>query len=218
MKALGHARDWRVNFLNWGNHSATNEYCNVPNVILAGTLFYEPSYYEALARGSRRLKPGEVLSPDDFDGIQSGEHAHLILQAACRGKVRKSVDGGCPESHLYIIAHPRHGIPSMLEDGTIFPGCKTVDWSPVCRKIRGKVKEALDHLLRDVRTIIKFSDVYRDLGMTRTDFYNDVYYHPDFEPGACRMRYSRKKGPRKGRKCLYQEKQRYCVNNCGIRG
>ena len=179
VKALGH--DWPVNFLNWGNHSATNEYCDVPNVILAGTLFYEPSYYEALARGSRKLKQGELLSPDDFDGIRAGEHAHLILQAACRGRVRKSVDGGCPQSHLYIIAHPRHGISSLLEDGTIFHGCKTVDWSPVPRKLTGKVKKALDYLIRDDRTTISFSNVSHHLGMSRTDFYNDVFCHPDFE-------------------------------------
>jgi hypothetical protein len=40
----------RVKFLHWGNHHATNDYADVPNVILAGTLFYRPSYYEALTR------------------------------------------------------------------------------------------------------------------------------------------------------------------------
>jgi hypothetical protein len=44
------------------------------------------------------------------------------------------------------------------------------------------VKEALDYIVRDARTIIRFSDVFRALGMTRMDFYNDVYHHhPEFE-------------------------------------
>ena len=70
----------------------------------------------------------------------------------------------------------------MLEDGTIFPRCKTVDWSPVPRKLTGRVKKALDYLVRDTRTTIKFSDVYRALGMSRMDFHKDVYHHPQFEP------------------------------------
>ena len=40
----------RVHLVHWGEHQATNDYAAVPNVILAGTLFYRPSYYEALAR------------------------------------------------------------------------------------------------------------------------------------------------------------------------
>ena len=55
IKALGNPRECKVKFLNWGNHSATNAYCDVPNVILAGTLFYEVSYYEALGRGRANL-------------------------------------------------------------------------------------------------------------------------------------------------------------------
>jgi hypothetical protein len=30
----------RVKLLHWGVHQATNDYADVPNVILAGTLFY----------------------------------------------------------------------------------------------------------------------------------------------------------------------------------
>jgi hypothetical protein len=33
------------------------------------------------------------------------------------------------------------------------------------------VKEALDYIVRDARTIIRFSDVFRALGMTRMDFH-----------------------------------------------
>jgi hypothetical protein len=39
-----------VSTLHWGAHDATNDYANVPNIILAGTLFLRPSYYEALGR------------------------------------------------------------------------------------------------------------------------------------------------------------------------
>jgi hypothetical protein len=39
-----------VTFITWGKHAATNVHKDVPNVILAGTLFYRGSYYEALKR------------------------------------------------------------------------------------------------------------------------------------------------------------------------
>jgi hypothetical protein len=48
----------RVHFLNWGNH-ATNKFGDVPNVILAGTLFYRPSYYEALPRLVAHLRAAD---------------------------------------------------------------------------------------------------------------------------------------------------------------
>jgi hypothetical protein len=40
--------------------------------------------------------------------------------------------------------------------------------------------------VRDTRTTIKFSDVYRDLEMTKMDFHNDVYHHPKFEPALAK--------------------------------
>ena len=77
----------------------------------------------------------------------------------------------------------------MLEDGTLFPGCKTVDWSPVPRKLTGKVKKAVDYLVRDARTIIKFSDVFRALEMTRMDFNNERIPPFRVRGGTCRARY-----------------------------
>lgn len=42
------ATNAKVDVLTWGNHLATNEYADVPNVILAGTLFMCDSFYTAL--------------------------------------------------------------------------------------------------------------------------------------------------------------------------
>lgn len=36
--------DEQVSFITWGNHMATNKFRDVQNIILAGTLFYRPSY------------------------------------------------------------------------------------------------------------------------------------------------------------------------------
>ena len=85
----------RVHFLHWGAHDATNEYADVPNIILAGTLFLRTSHYEALGR----LASGHPSSSGRFDDekvrqVTAGEHRHLILQALCRGAVRRCVGDG----------------------------------------------------------------------------------------------------------------------------
>jgi hypothetical protein len=57
MRLIKKPRTGRIQFINWGRHDATNDYADIPNIILAGTLFYRPSYYEALARLSTKPPP-----------------------------------------------------------------------------------------------------------------------------------------------------------------
>lgn len=141
-----------VHFLHWGAHDATNRYAHVPNVILAGTLFYRPSYYEALGRLASRQPSVEGLFPDDDTAeVRLGEHSHLILQALCRGAVRRCVDGGCPPTHTYIIASRGSGIPQSLAD--IFPGARVVPWRPVPKALKGKVAEAVECKRGSVSTV-----------------------------------------------------------------
>jgi hypothetical protein len=75
---------------------ATNAFADVPNVILAGTLFMRDSHYTALAHlaKKRHVKTGIVPRPE-VETIMRGEHAHMILQALCRGRVRKSDGAKC---------------------------------------------------------------------------------------------------------------------------
>src|SRR5580704_5572124 len=88
---------------------------NVPNVILAGTLFYRPSYYEALARLVADRRPAQGAIDDaTFDDVMLGEHRHLILQALCRGSVRRCQGDVCAPCNAYIIATTRSGIPAAL--------------------------------------------------------------------------------------------------------
>ena len=59
-----------VHFLTWGNEKSTNEFCEVKNVILAGTLFYPKSVYEVRARASKGLKSAEELDLDSFRALE----------------------------------------------------------------------------------------------------------------------------------------------------
>ncbi|TPK91324.1 hypothetical protein [Mesorhizobium sp. B2-4-17] len=182
----------RLKFTYWGgsDFKATNQYRDIENVILAGTLFYDQETYIARARMSSGVRSQEQLDKAKLASIKHGEHADLILQALCRGAVRKSIDGVCGKCDAYIIADPQTGIPAMLEhkgDIDIFPGSKAVDWSPVERQLTGKVGEAVSFIVQFFRDNPGHGDklpaplVANKLGMTRQDWSNDVLSHRDFE-------------------------------------
>ena len=162
-----------ISFTSWGNHKASNQWSAIPNVILAGTLFYPISFYEALGRLSSNLSPGRAFKDEMYNETCLGEHRDGILQAGCRAAIRCSVDGDCPPSNLYIIASAQSGIPSALHD--VFPKHRSKVWLPVTRKLSKKRTEALNILKvqfrRDPQSFIKFSTIRQSLGgMASRDF------------------------------------------------
>lgn len=179
----------RVHFLNWGRHMATNEYQHVRNVVLAGTLFYRPSQYEALGRLAAGMHPVEGTYPEDsFKRIADGESRHGILQALCRASVRGCDGDQAHECNAYIIASVRTGIPSALPD--LFPGCQVVQWRPVKRALVGKVKEAIDYLesrFAAGERFVKFTDTQKALGMEKKNFKHRVRRSPDFAEALAEM-------------------------------
>lgn len=171
----------RISFVHWGDHSASNDYRDIKNVILAGTLFYEPSYYEAMGRLSRGIKPGEVLDRGHFAEIKAGEHANNILQAASRGSVRKSQDNKCAPCDLYIIADLRNGVEASLPE--IFSGHQLSPWEPVPRELKGHVRAAVEFITANLSQgqRLKVSRVRDHLGVSNRDFGKDILGHRDFE-------------------------------------
>lgn len=193
----------RLRFIHWGGEDfkATNKFKDFPNVILAGTLFYDPSQYEALGRLSRGIPSDEELDRGDRTDIEQGEHAHLILQAACRGAVRKSEGEKCGRCTVYIIAHPRHGITKMLEDGYIFPGAHLTEWLPVEKELRGRVREAVDFVAewfaKSENLKLPISTIRNALGVAdHRNFNKDVINRTSFQAAmeSMRLRIVRNKG------------------------
>jgi len=163
----------QVHFLHWGNHQATNAFVKVPNVILAGTLFFPPSHYEALGRASAGIDAADDFLPEAYDEIVQGEHRHVILQAICRGAVRACQGDVCAPCHAYVIASGRSRIADELR--TVFPGCKVVAWTPRTEKLPGKVGQALDYITDRLDTepeaLVPFRDVMDAIGMAdRSNF------------------------------------------------
>jgi hypothetical protein len=174
----------QVHFLHWGAHDATNQFAHVPNIILAGTLFMRTSYYEALGR----LASGYPSSRGRYDKEQTkrvtvGEHRHMILQALCRGAVRKSVGDGCPPARAYIIASPRSGISQELRE--IFPGAHVRPWTPVKKPLSGKIADAVDFIVRELGrapwSLVTFRQVMDKIHWKDgKEFKRSIRRHPDF--------------------------------------
>ncbi len=124
----------RVKFTTWGRHTATNEFADCKYVILAGVLQYSTAEYEAYGLAAKAQGIDKPLTKEEFNDIRIGEISHHILQAACRGTVRKAVGDTCPPGcHLYIIYSASDGLTGEAMMQAIFPGSSYTDWKPVSR-------------------------------------------------------------------------------------
>ncbi|MBF9235012.1 hypothetical protein [Microvirga alba] len=160
--------DHKVSFLNWGAHDGTNEFKNVPNVILAGTLFPPLSHYEGLTRLSSGLSASKgLLNPDMVKAVTLGEHGHMILQALCRSSVRQNRNGECPPVTAYLIASEYSGIKGLLPE--LFPEAQIVSWMPVKKQAQGKVADAVsfvcDWFEANPDGALAYKDVRRAIGI-----------------------------------------------------
>lgn len=173
-----------VHFLNWGSHDATNRFAHIENVILAGTLFFPASYHESLGRASAGHPSNEGDFPEAWsEEIEEGELMHLVLQALCRGAVRRCLGDRCAPCNAYVIASKRSGLRELL--GEIFPNCSISDWQPVRIRPSGRVKDALDVITRFLENnpegFITIQEVHTALGMNdASNFRRNVRQHSVF--------------------------------------
>ena len=133
-----------VSIISWGSHLATNEFRDVGNVILGGTLFMPTCHYLALTHLAKG-RPAEVhgfAGSEEVLRTTHGEHRNLVLQAACRGRVRQSNGRHCAPMDLYIIAAAASAIPTTSTIHIIFPGAQITRWCPVPPKLAGKALDA----------------------------------------------------------------------------
>jgi hypothetical protein len=172
----------RVKFIHWGIHTATNEYSNIPNVIITSPLTYRLAAYEALARASATLMTKDGCISDEQQKIlRYGENAHHLLQAVCRGLVRKSKGAGCPQSRVWIITSPRTMIERKLRD--IFPNCQVETWRTSPEALKGSQQRSFEYILNRVAQgtpSVTAVEVRKLLGMTQSNFKRDMINNDAF--------------------------------------
>ncbi|MBB3608198.1 PriCT-2 domain-containing protein [Rhizobium sp. BK602] len=173
----------KVQFLTYGNHTATNEFAHVKHVVLAGILQYNEAQYEAYGRGAKKSKTEDEFSDSDLHNVRVGEIAHNIFQAACRGQVRVAQGGDCPEGcHLWIIfPNDRKKGFSQNHLARVFPRAEIIDWEPFGKQLTGKAKQAFEFIqsvFAGPTIELKASAVMEHLGMQKSDFYK-LMVRPD---------------------------------------
>lgn len=139
----------KVAYCTWGKHTATNEFRDCKHVILAGILQYPTSVIEARGRGAKGSRPFDEFLDEEHRETRLGEIAHNILQAACRGALRRSEGNHCPEGcTLWVIfsSRPVTGIPQGLLK-RVFAGATIYQWRPIIR-LKGNAKRLADLLLK----------------------------------------------------------------------
>jgi hypothetical protein len=136
-------------FLHYGEHTATNDFVRVENVIIAGTLIYEPARYEADGRGASGTSIDQDYAEELRHQVRRGEHAHHFFQAICRCAVRRSVGTTCGTARCWIIGAQKDGFSRENIERT-FPGAKiyTFKRAFLDRIVpQGKAKAALEFIL-----------------------------------------------------------------------
>ena len=191
-------RDHRVSFTTWGRHTGSNAWADVPNVILAGTLFYPASHLTALHHLCANIPVEDgLVGRDDVNRTQRGEHRHLILQAVCRGRVRRSDGARCQAMTAYVIASPKSGIGAEM--ATVFPGCVVEPWQPLKAETKGKLKEAIEWLtdaLEGGRTEVSYVEVYTAIGSDKAYFSRRITKEPAWKAAIDALDSEVVRGPR----------------------
>lgn len=172
----------KVHYLTWGQHQATNAFCDVGNVILAGSLFYRLSHTAALTYLAQG-KPVHLdkLRATEIEQTVIGEHRHLLLQAGCRGRVRKLNGGQAHPMDLFVIAAPTSGIAAAL--GDVFPGCQVRKWEPLPRTLKGHLKAAVDYTeaaLAQGIEWVSYTAIRQHCGIDQRNFGSLISKQPDW--------------------------------------
>ena len=190
--------DAAVQVITWGRHMASNAFADIPNVILAGTLFMRGSHNTALTHLAQGKSVEHGFRPDDeVAAISKGEHAHHILQALCRGRVRQLDGERCKDMRAYIIASKRSGIADLLP--TIFPGCEVGIWREDDR-VPGKVAEAIAYLeQRTCERALKVTngDIQAATGVSAKNFARLITKHDAWTDAVQRLGWRTYGGKRK---------------------
>lgn len=174
--------------ITWGKHIATNDYRDCDRIILAGTIFLRLSTYEAFTHMAAGHKAEDGKAPKNWlDQITIGESRDKILQAGCRGAIRKSDGDGCAPGRLFIIASAHSGIRDALPD--IFPGCKIDDWKQpvemIVENLKGYDRAAHGELSRwsteDGKGVYTFARLKKAIGLRDPSNFRRLRRNPDFQ-------------------------------------
>lgn len=175
----------KVKFCTWARHTATNEFSDIPNIIMLSPYQLPDFAYEATTRAATGLTTANGKpSQDRIARVKRGEINSNILQAVNRGRVRKSEGDTCPPCRLWMITHPKTGIAKELPN--IFPDCKIKPWKVLTVHLTSSKQRKTFAHLHDLfkqgvtEVMVKTVREYLGLKGTPSNFTRDVLSHQIF--------------------------------------
>jgi hypothetical protein len=147
---------WRLKYCTWGRHTATNEFCNIPNVVALSAYQYPDSSYDAITRAAGLLttEGGVFPTQAEINRVKRGEISSEFLQGVTRSMARKSEGDTCPPCRLWLIAHPKTGLRKELP--VIFPDSVVQDWQTQEFTLTKKQQIVFDLIQEQLRAGLKF--------------------------------------------------------------
>ena len=161
----------RLKYCTWGQHTATNDFCEIPNIIALSAYQYPDASYDAITRAAGLMTSEKGVFPTqaEINMVKRGEVSSDFLQGVTRGKPRKSEGDTCPPCRLWLIAHPKTGLEKELP--TIFPDCSVGEWKTQGYTLTRKQQTAIDLIKEQLKAGLKefpCAPIRRQLGMQQT--------------------------------------------------
>lgn len=152
--SLPAGRVYKIQYVHWGVHAATNDYAHIKNVIVVGSHLYSNADYDALAIAA---KGGDASAQGDEERklLKVSEAQHNLLQGIMRSNARNATGGVCGECTVYVIASP---VISEEAFRKTFPDAQITMWK---ERIKNLSKEAelllayVDEQLKSVKVVKK---------------------------------------------------------------
>ncbi len=135
----------RMRITSWGRHIGTNEYRDIPNVIIVSAYNYGDDGYDALALAASGRQDGIVSKAERREEAASA-FMHNVYQAVCRSRVRQRGGASSGAANVYLIMKDSDQRREKVERA--FPGCSIGVWIP-----RAPIKETKHDLV--LRTLFE---------------------------------------------------------------
>ena len=117
----------RVKVVTWGRHIGTNEFRDIPNVIIVSAYNYGLTAYDALALAATGCRVDEIGKSDRWEQ-EAEAFMHNVYQAVCRISVRLRNGASSGAANVYLIMNDSDRRRAQIEQA--FPGASIQSWIP----------------------------------------------------------------------------------------
>lgn len=121
-------------FITWGTHTATNEFSDVPHIVVIGLYQMPLKEIVGMVYGTSSKPMSAELNPNELELARMGEMRHHLFQAIGRGQTRNMRNGDVPEGSTVDIISSGWGpmgFKNPLDTlSDMFPGATVLPWHP----------------------------------------------------------------------------------------